>query len=65
MPSESHDRKPAERTRKAYEPPRIVTYDEAGLLDEIGPAVACARWDTGGSAPEPEMAPDGGREEPW
>jgi hypothetical protein len=30
-----------------YEPPRIVSYDEAALLRLVGPAIACARWDAG------------------
>ena len=26
-----------------------IAYDEASLLEEVGPAVACARWDAGSS----------------
>jgi len=33
----------------AYEPPRIVVYDETALLNLIGPAVACASWTAGAS----------------
>ena len=35
----------------AYEPPRIVVYDETALLNLIGPAVACASWSPTGSSP--------------
>lgn len=36
--------------RPAYIAPNIITYDEARLMEEVGPAVACARWDVIGSS---------------
>jgi len=42
------------QAKPVYEPPRIVAYDQDELLNRIGPAVACARWDTLGRKEEPE-----------
>jgi hypothetical protein len=46
----THPEQASEAAPAVYEPPRIVAYDEAALLDLIGPAVACARWTGVGSA---------------
>lgn len=42
---------PHEGKKRPYEPPRITAYDVPGLLDMVGPAVACIRWDIVGSPP--------------
>jgi len=63
MASSEHPAKAGshESGRRAYEPPRIVAYDEGELLRRIGPAVACARWTVtsppGDEPNEPENAP--------
>jgi hypothetical protein len=55
--SDDRDRRATpERAKPAYEPPRIVAYDQDDLMDRIGPAVACARWDP--AASEGESEPD-------
>jgi hypothetical protein len=50
-----HDRRrdasPPKQQTPRYEPPRVVAYDESELLDMIGPAVACARWEGSSLAP--------------
>jgi len=43
----------------AYEPPRIVVYDETALLNLIGPAVACASWSPAGSTEAVEDEDEG------
>ena len=48
-PDPPRDRQESVADRPAYEPPRIVVYDETALLSLIGPAVACARWTVGAS----------------
>jgi hypothetical protein len=52
MPGTEPEKQPAhDESKPRYEPPTVVAYDEASLLQMIGPAVACARWDTIGSQP--------------
>ena len=45
------DLESGEHKKRQYEPPRITAYEVPGLLNMIGPAVACIRWDPSAAPP--------------
>jgi hypothetical protein len=66
MPGTEPEKQPAhDESKPRYEPPIIVAYDEASLLQMIGPAVACARWDKPSSDAGSGYGDTTGEWNPW